>query len=867
MTQKVLVITSGTEAAGVGIEYLRQVKSHPASQLHTMVCSIDTDNLSTHYAGFHEDEWLHLSIPSRHISLVRRDPKSDPLLKGMLYPGIMPEIAGSGGGSIRYNTAGAIIINRERVKSWLKGHMTNLIASDDGQNNLAIVIVVSAVGATGSGTLERLMDLVISVAQDVRIPEPIPLNVFILQPGTTNVSTLNLANTVALYLEGAAARLFSRADADEDDLNTRPYRGRTIMVDWGSQVTLESLSQLRETAATLIRVAHDPASSIAAEFQRTEVDHHVLHSLDVQTGLPSYLSSATPVTISLGNLEAQIIQRDAVHLINHLVLGEQSVAQGADVLLDDQDTASSSGGPLQASLTHFLQGNSPEERYEHLTERLTQDVTLASWQTTPARLQGRNAHQQSQKLRTDWLSDKERIPTLAEDIRQKGNDIVRQTFQLIDTARRNGVATTLSLRDLCNEYRAMKRIIGETLNCQPFTVRVSDSQVEEALRRLAGNRFGQPHPQNAIEAIRANLQGVVQRASHTYAQAVLRAVQGHCDEAIRDLSLVLGKLTKQFQNDTNWQMAQQPLSIETHHPFQMPALKDADVDGYAAQVSIFSQTRRQTGQQSSFEYFLHSEQEEKIDPLAEFRKWLADQGKLSPLFAGDINELYDLAFTYAEKYVHEEVLKHSVLTVLLRAGDGVFQQRLRDAVARTHILVPIERTFAPELEEKLLICAHWEDAAQQAELQRMVRESIKLNYKLLPSQDPTELVIFYYVDGLPMSAASDLTSRCLEQFLAYRARWHRQQGAASASDDQRQRSQRAGVPVYSGQDAEMRVAQTGVLRQLYRVRRQNIGKYTAQEIPELGAAASASEDGYAPEPGSANGTVPSTGQQQSRQIF
>lgn len=887
MAQKVLVITSGTEAAGVGINYLHQVKAHPSSQLHTMVCSIDTDNLSVHYAGFREDEWLHLSIPSRHISMVRRDPNSDPALKEILYSGIMPEIAGSGGGSIRYNTAGAIIINRERVKSWLKGHMTNLIASDDGQNNLSIVIVVSAVGATGSGTLERLMDLIIGIAQDVRIPEPIPLDVFILQPGTTNVSTLNLANTVALYLEGAASRLFSRTDADADDLNSRPYRGRTIMVDWGSTVTLEALGQLRETAATLIRVAHDPASGVAAEFQRTEIDHHVLRSLDVRTNLPSYLSSATPVTISLGNLEEQIIQRDAVRLVNHLVLGEQTIAQSADVLLAEQDSSAISGGLLLDSLTSFLQGSNADERYEHLLEVLTQDVALVSMQTTPARLEKRTAQQQAQKLRADWLADKERIPTLVEDIRQRGSDLVRQTFQLIDAARRKGIATTLSLRELRTQYRAMRQVVAEALNSQPYSIRVNDQRVTEELERLTRTRFGQPRPQAAISAVQANLRGAVQRASHAIAQAVLRAILTHCDEALRDLGLVLARLSRQLQSDVNWQMAQQPYTIETHHPLELPALAEREVNGYAEQVSIFNATRSQTGQ-SNFDNLLRAQDEERIDPLAAFRKWLEDEGKLNLLFAGNIKDLYDLAFNYAEKYVHNEVLQHSVLTILQRAGDGVLQQRIRDAVARAQILVPIDRTFAPELEEKLLISAHWEDTVQEADLHRAVRESVKRSYKLLASEDPGEIIIFYYADGIPMSATNDLTSRCLEQFLSYRARWYKQQRqqGAGASDVNATgkipaiRAQRAGVPVYSGLDAENRVAQTGVLYELYRVRRQNIGKYTAQEIPELGNPmqsgpsngdggnpgrnSAGPEDGLTPDAGGSNGTIPNAGQPQNK---
>jgi hypothetical protein len=139
-----------------------------------------------------------------------------------------------------------------------------------------------------------------------------------------------------------------------------------------------------------------------------------------------------------------------------------------------------------------------------------------------------------------------------------------------------------------------------------------------------------------------------------------------------------------------------------------------------------------------------------------------------------------------------------------------------------------------------------------------------------------------------MSATNDLTSRCLEQFLSYRARWYKQQRqqGAGASDVNATgkipaiRAQRAGVPVYSGLDAENRVAQTGVLYELYRVRRQNIGKYTAQEIPELGNPmqsgpsngdggnpgrnSAGPEDGLTPDAGGSNGTIPNAGQPQNK---
>ena len=48
-------------------------------------------------------------------------------------------------------------------------------------------------------------------------------------------------------------------------------------------------------------------------------------------------------------------------------------------------------------------------------------------------------------------------------------------------------------------------------------------------------------------------------------------------------------------------------------------------------------------------------EEQKVDQLAAFRKWLDDQRKLDALFAGEIDILLDLAQNYAREYVHTEV--------------------------------------------------------------------------------------------------------------------------------------------------------------------------------------------------------------------
>ena len=85
-----------------------------------------------------------------------------------------------------------------------------------------------------------------------------------------------------------------------------------------------------------------------------------------------------------------------------------------------------------------------------------------------------------------------------------------------------------------------------------------------------------------------------------------------------------------------------------------------------------------------------------------------------------------------------------------------------------------------------------------------------------------------------MSAINDLTGRCLDAFLKRRRAWYRQSKLnGNGTETNSSYKQRVGVPVYSGKDAQQRVLETGVIRQLYSVRGQNVDIYPSEEIPEL----------------------------------
>src|SRR5207245_11088692 len=101
----------------------------------------------------------------------------------------------------------------------------------------------------------------------------------------------------------------------------------------------------------------------------------------------------------------------------------------------------------------------------------------------------------------------------------------------------------------------------------------------------------------------------------------------------------------------------------------------------ADMVSIFASQKRGREAGGTIGRIVAGE-EQKVDQLAAFGKWLEDQRKLDALFAGEIDVLLDLAQNYAREYVQADVQEHSVVDVLLHTGEGIVLQRMRDGAAR-----------------------------------------------------------------------------------------------------------------------------------------------------------------------------------------
>jgi hypothetical protein len=420
-THKLFVVTVGTIAAGAGLEITRQMHARPRSDLQVMTCYIDTARLVNRYS-MRDGECFQMTVDPLHMKALYNNRANNPQLNKLLYPGLLPKPSGVGGGGIRYNGSGAVIVNRDNLKRWFSTNMIGLVRRGNNQTNFSVALVVSAVGATGSGSLEYLADVIAEAAQEVNLPTPVRINIFILHPSTEGVSELGLANTLALYAELAASRLA------QESIYDKLYRGRIIMVGWGSTRRLTSIEQLEETAATLIRLINDPVSYLPAEYQELEIDNHVLLQIDELTELPTHLSSATPVTISLGRLEEQIIQRDAARLINNLVFGPE----GSTSML-------TSGNELFiGTLATSMAGDTPEERYGNLLQFLASGES-GGLHSLSRRFREQALtylpQEQASKLEEAWLSDKTTIARQSPVMRTAGHQLI------------NGISTSGSRRN------------------------------------------------------------------------------------------------------------------------------------------------------------------------------------------------------------------------------------------------------------------------------------------------------------------------------------------------------------------------------------------------------------------------------------
>ena len=813
MAKKLLVITAGTVAADVGQTILKQMKAHPNSELDIKVRCIDTAYLPERYGNLRHGEWFQMSINERFMSALYDKIEDYPRLERMLFPGLLPGTDVSGGGSIRYNGAGAVEVKRDELRKWLSSNMTELARSGDGNTHVSIALILSAVGATGSGSMEHLIDVIVDAANYANVKSTaqstIRCDVYIMQP-SQDVTDLGLANTLALYSEMAASQL------SQNGATGRSYQGRKIMIGWGSNRALKSLEQLKEAAATIIRLSSDPSSTFAAEFQEREVDNHVLRELDPLTNLPMHLSLVTVVTINLGRLEEVVIERDVARLIDSLVFDKTVNSTQNDILL--------------GKFANSLAGENAEDRYRKLIGFLSEGVGLGGMRkrlNSIVTRQGIPANDKGNRLIRQWQECKDEIKQSQHRIHDYAQTFVANALEELERSKGERIYRGgISLTELREEYSSLQGVLANALKIAREDVRktVDDGPVVQAQRALDGiwpfkliNRGAKLR--RLAGAINRNLQDYLQENARASTIDALEMLEEYCTDVVRNLDVVLGKLRRQRDNQRKIAAARD-FSADTANQLNMVALTSAEeMSTYASTVSLFSATA-QVG-----------------DQLAEFRQWLQTRPELEDLFKGDLNRLLNVVSSYAKEKIQAAIRQHSVLDILRQAGEDTLRKRLFEASATATSLVSYSPDFAPSRREAWHVCAFYKSEEEREDLQSVIDMAFAQGQcKLLQSSDPAEISIFYYVDGIPMSAVDDLKGRCLDAFLKRRQQWHLQKAALNGNAPTSSIigfNQRVGVPIYSGQDAENRVQETCVIKRLYSVKGQEVGNYKVEDVPEL----------------------------------
>lgn len=815
MGKKLLVVTAGTVAASVGQTLLKQMNAHPNSELTVMARYIDTAYLPNRNSSLRKGEWFHLSIDPRFMQAVYENRQEYPLLNKMLFEGLLPGTSTVGGGSIRYNGAGAVEVKRNDLRRWLSASMTELARLSDGSTNISVALIVSAVGATGSGSVEHLIDVIVDAARFAGVrstsQSTIRCDVYILQP-SQDATDLGLANTLALYAEMAASQLSGGS--------TRNYQGRKIMIGWGSDTALSSIEQLRDVAATIVRLSTDPTSQFAAEFQEREVDNHVLRELDPLSSLPMHLSLATVVTISLGRLQEQVVQRDVNRLVNSLVF-DSSTGGGGGI----------GENVLLGKFADALAGDSAETRYQKLLEYLSEPVHLVDAQRRIDGLvnsKGTPEGEKGAKMQSLWREATEEVRQGRYRIRDFALSFAANALLELDRIKGERICKgNVSLTELREEYRSLQNTLAAVLKVARADVgsSVNDGIVTRQYQALGGiwpfrllNR--KTKLRRLAGAIRRNLQEHLQETTRASAIEVLDRLEQRSAEIGRNLDIVLGKLRRKREDDQRFSHSATKFSLESGNSMNIVALSTLDeMSEYAAQVSIF--TSENNGPEQ----------------LAEFRQWLQGRPELEALFRGNLDQLMGVITSYTQEKVREAMEKHSILDILHRSGEDTLHRRFIEADKKAKALVSYSEDFAPDRREAWHVAAFYRNEEQYEELLDAMEEAFAQGQcKLLYSNDPAEIAVFYYVDGVPMSAIDDLKGRCLDAFLKRRLQWQKHKSVLDSNNPVGSiggLNQRVGVPIFSGSDAEQRVQNTGVIKALYEVRGEEVGNYAVKDLPEF----------------------------------
>ena len=768
MKKKLLVITVGTVAASFGLEVLKQARTH-SRDLEVMVRYIDTANLSSYYPSIHSEEWFQMSIDPQRVRTIYSDPSQLPHIENRRYPDLLPATNAFGGEGIRYNGAMALEIQRDSLSGWIGANMEDLAGKDNYERYISIALIVSPMGATGSSSLEALIEVITSTAYTTQIP--IRCDVFILQPSFRRMTDMELANTLAFYAELAASELISTRTNGQ-----RRVLGRKIVVGWGKDYVLSSIEQLRAATATLVQFATSSASPWVTYLHEAEMDNYASGETDPISNLPMHLSTGTAITIGMNDLIEQIIDNDVTHLLELLVSATTSAGSQPNILL----------GKFATVLT----GNNVEDMYYHLLDHLSDVVD-------PARL---NAFidgillanlEVDEKIRRllraqQMLNDE--IEQRSQKKRELGKTITTGVIADIEHIQRKRICQGgLSLFELHEEFLSLQMLLNSILQVAHNPARgliSSDSSTSRQLQVLDGVTSSSEiaDPKQLANVIKSNLQERLRDKSAPFAIKILKDLEQYCIQVRHSLENALQYL-RQLHNDNGAKVTGDREFTDNNHPLHLMAFSTPkEIMAYTQRISIFSDSPERWVQTSS------------IDPHLDFRQRLEGGEGIDALLRGDSDFIKKEATTYIKEKVSEKIGVYNIVEALLQANERALPECLVEAMRRATPLINYDEDFTPKRREFWYVNADYSNDEQRKRILDAMSEVFPQgNCQLVKSNDPTKIVLLYYADGLPMSALNGLTGRCLNTFLKRRGQWH----SSKTSADQHMENL-----LYSSKDAE-----------------------------------------------------------------
>lgn len=792
-TKKLLVITAGTTAGHVGQKLVQQVESRH-SELQVMICSLDTANqrVSTHRIN---EQHYHMAIDQKKMLTIHRMRKSKSFPINILYDSLPPTINNSAGG-VRYNGASALVYNQDQIKEWLKNSLSTLSPESDVAP-LSIAIVISAAGATGSGSLLHLLESVEEVTS-LANTSSVTCNIYIMMPDPAENNTLKLANTFALFAELAARQISQIKQGNV------AFQGRIILVGWGRTKLLTSVEQLEETTATLIRLTNNLVSGLAIDYEEMRgINQYLWWSTNQETDLPTHLSSATPITISFGNLEEQIIEHDTNRLIAHLIFEN-----------DADPPSSSKGNPFQAVLDRYkIRGKDATERLESLIEYLTRDITFTIKENGHRKIE---TDAQKERDPKSWLEDlikkdKRAIYTQEPDIKRAGK---RLFDNLIQSWREQElteftVSGNFSLTRLKHYYESLRHLIDEMLSIalEGISFRALEKLVEKSIQDIPNNRNAprwKEFVRLAARRVNENVTDYHDDLANKVAIHLLQDLTIEIDKALSRPRRALVNFDKKSSSMRD--ITTRPLSSRSNTPLHLASLSEKKKRGVESEIEHYY---RLVSPIAPLDYRNTSF---ATDAKLEFRRWLAhDTNGLEYLFNGDMENLLHTTREYVTKRISSEIKKYSVLDLMLHDDGEPLYQCLQEAKSLAKSLINYSQSLAFESIKKIYICAYWgENKSKRDKLYEYISQIFNPGeWTLLESNDPTEILIFYCVDGLSMAALTDVTTRYFDAFLRQQRKWETSPSSI-------------GVPVFSGKDAEALVQEYDIIHKVNRVARRTI---------------------------------------------